>query len=243
MARARSSNGRAAPAIGAIAGLYPATRAARLPNRSPAHGMTTRPGEDWDVLRSRVFLGGQAVSMLGDGLAILAIPLLVLQVSRSPVLAVLASLPGSCPNPDHRRGHRGGERDDAVAPAGPGAARHARPGHSLLAARRAIGHAGGRGPGRGRGWPARRRSAAGIRRGGGVHDPDGRPRLVGGVAQSGHRCGSRDAARFASAAALRRTRSLLMHGRKVREAVGGRSAGVGRLPQEAELAFGISKAH
>jgi MFS family permease len=46
------------------------------------------------VLRSRVFLGGQAVSMLGDGLAILAIPLLVLQVTRSPVAAVLASLPG-----------------------------------------------------------------------------------------------------------------------------------------------------
>jgi MFS family permease len=47
------------------------------------------------VLRSRVFLTGQAVSMAGDGLAILAIPLLVLQVSRSPLLAVLASLPGS----------------------------------------------------------------------------------------------------------------------------------------------------
>ncbi len=47
------------------------------------------------MLRSPVFLGGQAVSMLGDGLAILAIPLLVLQASHSPVLAVLASLPGS----------------------------------------------------------------------------------------------------------------------------------------------------
>ena len=47
------------------------------------------------MLRSRVFLTGQAVSMVGDGLAILAIPLLVLQVSRSPLLAVLASLPGS----------------------------------------------------------------------------------------------------------------------------------------------------
>jgi MFS family permease len=46
-------------------------------------------------VRSRVFLGGQAVSMLGDGLAILAIPLLVLQLTRSPVAAVLASLPGS----------------------------------------------------------------------------------------------------------------------------------------------------
>ena len=33
--------------------------------------------------------------MLGDGLALLAVPLLVLQLSRSPLLAVLASLPGS----------------------------------------------------------------------------------------------------------------------------------------------------
>jgi MFS family permease len=48
-----------------------------------------------DVLRSPVFLAGQAVSMLGDGLALLAVPLLVLQLSRSPFLAVLASLPGS----------------------------------------------------------------------------------------------------------------------------------------------------
>jgi MFS family permease len=42
-----------------------------------------------------VFLGGQAVSMLGDGLALLAIPLLVLRVTSSPEAAVLASLPGS----------------------------------------------------------------------------------------------------------------------------------------------------
>ena len=47
------------------------------------------------MLRSRIFLGGQAVSMLGDGLAILAVPLLVLQLTRSPVAAALASLPGS----------------------------------------------------------------------------------------------------------------------------------------------------
>jgi predicted MFS family arabinose efflux permease len=45
------------------------------------------------VLRSRIFLTGQAVSMLGNGLASLAIPLLVLQLTRSPVFAVLASLP------------------------------------------------------------------------------------------------------------------------------------------------------
>ena len=47
------------------------------------------------MLRSRVFLAGQAVSMLGDGLALLAVPLLVLELTRSPTAAVLASLPGS----------------------------------------------------------------------------------------------------------------------------------------------------
>lgn len=47
------------------------------------------------MLRERIFLGGQAVSLLGDGLALLAVPLLVLQLTRSPVAAVLASLPGS----------------------------------------------------------------------------------------------------------------------------------------------------
>lgn len=47
------------------------------------------------MLRSRIFLCGQAVSMLGDGVALLAIPLLVLQLTRSPMAAVLASLPGS----------------------------------------------------------------------------------------------------------------------------------------------------
>ena len=47
------------------------------------------------MLRSRIFLCGQAVSMLGDGLALLAVPLLVLQLTRSPMAAVLAALPGS----------------------------------------------------------------------------------------------------------------------------------------------------
>jgi len=47
------------------------------------------------MLRERIFLGGQAVSMLGDGMALLAVPLLVLQLTRSPVAAALASLPGS----------------------------------------------------------------------------------------------------------------------------------------------------
>lgn len=46
-------------------------------------------------MRRQVFLGGQAVSKLGDGLAVLAIPLLVLRVTSSPQVAVLASLPGS----------------------------------------------------------------------------------------------------------------------------------------------------
>ncbi len=48
-----------------------------------------------EVLWSRLFLAGQAASMLGDGLAMLAVPLLVLQLTRSPMAAVLASLPGS----------------------------------------------------------------------------------------------------------------------------------------------------
>ncbi|MGI8333903.1 MFS transporter [Actinomadura scrupuli] len=43
----------------------------------------------------RVFLTGQAVSLLGDGLALLAIPLLVLQVTSSPLAASLAAAPRS----------------------------------------------------------------------------------------------------------------------------------------------------
>ena len=43
------------------------------------------------MLRSRVFLGGQAVSLLGDGLAVLVIPLMVLQLTRNPLTAALAS--------------------------------------------------------------------------------------------------------------------------------------------------------
>jgi MFS family permease len=42
---------------------------------------------------SRIFLSGQAISLFGDGLAILAIPLLVLQVTGSPLAAALASSP------------------------------------------------------------------------------------------------------------------------------------------------------
>jgi len=38
----------------------------------------------------RIFLGGQITSLFGDGLALLAVPLLVLQLTRSPLLAALA---------------------------------------------------------------------------------------------------------------------------------------------------------
>jgi predicted MFS family arabinose efflux permease len=44
-------------------------------------------------MRSRIFLSGQAVSLFGDGLAILAVPLLVLKLTRSPLAAALASAP------------------------------------------------------------------------------------------------------------------------------------------------------
>ena len=50
---------------------------------------------------ARIFLAGQAVSELGDGLALLAIPLLVLRLTQSPVAAVLASLPASANNRDN----------------------------------------------------------------------------------------------------------------------------------------------
>ncbi|WP_406229623.1 MFS transporter [Nocardia sp. NBC_01009] len=42
---------------------------------------------------TRLFLAGQAVSLLGDGLAILAIPLLVLELTHNPAAAALASVP------------------------------------------------------------------------------------------------------------------------------------------------------
>lgn len=46
-------------------------------------------------LKRRVFLVGQAVSLFGDGLAILAIPLLVLQLTSSPLAAALSATPRS----------------------------------------------------------------------------------------------------------------------------------------------------
>ena len=39
----------------------------------------------------RVFLAGQAVSLLGDGLAFLAVPLLVLDLSRSPLISAISA--------------------------------------------------------------------------------------------------------------------------------------------------------
>jgi MFS family permease len=41
--------------------------------------------------RSKVFLGGQAVSLLGDGFAILAIPLLVLELTRNPLISAVSA--------------------------------------------------------------------------------------------------------------------------------------------------------
>src|SRR5215472_18460316 len=39
----------------------------------------------------RVFLSGQAVSLLGDGLAVLAVPLLVLDLTRNPLVSALSA--------------------------------------------------------------------------------------------------------------------------------------------------------
>lgn len=58
-----------------------------MPSREPGYTGLVR------ALRSRIFLSGQAVSLLGDGLAVLAIPLLVLRLTHSPLLAALASAP------------------------------------------------------------------------------------------------------------------------------------------------------
>ncbi len=56
----------------------------------------TRPGPPADPPSGRtfgVFLGGQLVSLTGDGLAILAIPLLVLDISHSALISALAAAP------------------------------------------------------------------------------------------------------------------------------------------------------
>jgi MFS family permease len=52
-------------------------------------GGAARPaGGPW---QRGVFLSGQAVSLLGDGLAVLAVPLLVLDLSRSPLISALSA--------------------------------------------------------------------------------------------------------------------------------------------------------
>jgi hypothetical protein len=51
---------------------------------SAAHG-------GWPGWRSRLFLAGQSVSLLGDGLAALAVPLLVLDLTSNPVAAGIAA--------------------------------------------------------------------------------------------------------------------------------------------------------
>jgi MFS family permease len=59
------------------------------PARAARRSHPARPGaERW---RRRTFLSGQAVSLLGDGLAALAIPLLVLDLSRSPLISALSA--------------------------------------------------------------------------------------------------------------------------------------------------------
>ncbi|WP_084478279.1 MFS transporter [Nocardia jejuensis] len=45
------------------------------------------------MVGNRLFLLGQSTSLLGDGLAVLSVPLLVLQLTASPVLSALAAAP------------------------------------------------------------------------------------------------------------------------------------------------------
>ncbi|MFI7669483.1 MFS transporter [Nocardia sp. NPDC049526] len=53
--------------------------------------MTTRPAAHAWPGRVRLFLGGQAVSLLGDGLALLVVPLLALELSSSPVVSGISA--------------------------------------------------------------------------------------------------------------------------------------------------------
>jgi MFS family permease len=50
--------------------------------------LTRQGGEQW---QRGIFLSGQAVSLLGDGLAVLAVPLLVLDLSRDPLASALSA--------------------------------------------------------------------------------------------------------------------------------------------------------
>ncbi|MEV2221310.1 MFS transporter [Nocardia vinacea] len=53
--------------------------------------MTTRPPARAWPGQVRIFLGGQAVSLLGDGLALLVVPLLALEMSSSPVVSGISA--------------------------------------------------------------------------------------------------------------------------------------------------------
>jgi len=53
--------------------------------------VTSAPDEGHVAWDKRVFLAGQAVSLLGDGLAFLAIPLLVLELSRNPLVSAISA--------------------------------------------------------------------------------------------------------------------------------------------------------
>ncbi|MGW1867653.1 MFS transporter [Streptomyces mauvecolor] len=58
---------------------------ARLPQR-PSSAPSSSRG-------TRIFLGGQALSLLGDGFALLAVPLLVIELTHSALAAALAAAP------------------------------------------------------------------------------------------------------------------------------------------------------
>ncbi|MET8871846.1 MFS transporter [Nocardia sp. NPDC004604] len=53
--------------------------------------MTTRPHARAWPGHVRIFLGGQAVSLLGDGLALLVVPLLALELSSNPVVSGISA--------------------------------------------------------------------------------------------------------------------------------------------------------
>ena len=86
-------------------------------------------------------------------------------------------------------GHRRGQRHDALAPAGAGSARAARPGDRQLAARRAGRHVLRRAAGRGHRGRQRWRSAAGTGRGRPAHPRHRRAGVVAGAPRRGSTAG------------------------------------------------------
>jgi MFS family permease len=53
------------------------------------------PGQSGRAGTTRIFLSGQAVSLLGDGLAVLTVPLLVLGLTRNPLAVAASAAPAS----------------------------------------------------------------------------------------------------------------------------------------------------